>query len=83
MPNIVRLSENRYINFDDVRDIYIDLDKELSVTITWRGEEATVDTFDDEDARKIMVFAELFSSLTFYKVSTDVKEPPDELAQLG
>lgn len=82
MPSIVRLSNGLYINFDDVRRINIHSDP-VTVAVTWRGEKGATSTFKDEDARKIMAFAELFAAFTFYELKASVNNPPDELTKLG
>ncbi|MFB2982874.1 hypothetical protein [Microseira sp. BLCC-F43] len=82
MSHFVRISTCRFINFADIRDIYIHKDEggnendELSVTITWAGVEDSIDTFAGEEAKKIIGMVELLSIDTLN--SLNIANPPEE-----
>lgn len=82
MPHFIRISDNQYVNLDDVRDIYIDPDEsETKVTVTWRGMEAAIDVFEGEDGLKLMGFVHLCSIASLRRLNqmAPPEETPDEL----
>lgn len=86
LPHFIRISDSKYVNLDDVRDIYIDRDEEeLKVTVTWRGLEAAIDVFEGEDAVRLMGLVHLCSIASLRQMHSMTpseapsNEPPDEL----
>lgn len=85
MPNFVRISDNKYVNLDDVRDIYIHNEKELEITVTWRGLDASIDVFEGEEAVRLMGLVHLCSIASLRQMHSMTpteapsNEPPDSL----
>jgi hypothetical protein len=70
MSHFVRIEPNRKVNFDDVRDIYIDGEnEEFSLTITWAGVEDNIETFTGEMAKKIFSAVELLAINTMNQLA--------------
>ena len=82
MTQFIRIDTYRFINFAEVRDVYIhpegegETNEELSVTITWTGAEDQIDTFVGETARKIIGAVELMAINTLNQLN--IANPPDE-----
>lgn len=69
MPHFIRISDDSYINLDDVREVYVNRDREPEVTITWRSDATSV-SFTKDAAKKIVALVD------FYAIASIV--PPQE-----
>lgn len=78
MANIVRVDYNRFINFDDIREITSHMDgSKVECTIWWKDGENS-DTFHDEQAKKIIGMAELMAIATLNDLQLEGDEDEDD-----
>jgi hypothetical protein len=83
MSQFVRVSQYHFINFSDIREIYIHPEgegesenDELRLTVTWAGVEDSIDTFSGEEAKKIIGAVELLGINTLNELN--IANPPEE-----
>jgi hypothetical protein len=76
MANIVRIDYNRFINFDHIRDIEIQMNKDsVECTIYWFDGDCSA--FSGESAQKILGLAELFAIAALNDLQLEGDEDED------
>ena len=61
MAIFVKFSADEFINFDDIRQLTVDIkNDELNVTVWWRDGKNS-DIFHNEPAKKLMTLVELYA----------------------
>ena len=74
MANIVRVDYNRFINFDDIREITFQMDgSKVECTVWWKDGENS-DVFHNEQAKKIIGMAELMAIATLNELQLEGDE---------